>query len=221
MTLATHNATLNSIRLNPQLRSDFLHELLRANKDNISRIVRNQLGQYDRELIYGEAQQAFMIAADRALTSAREDDDGRGKNSFSAWCAWRGLRGVQDEVRKIAGRHDRPSIKQSIDKNMVYADAVPSSWDGLRSDPANYESMVVSAISVRDFINTLKPKERDVLMLYVFGENEHTKLHCHCEYGSFRHSVTRDVAKTIGYSEEYVAKLLRGLRERAVAFLVA
>ena len=205
---------LDEIRTDPDLRSKYIKQLFAQNKHNITAMVRKSMGQFDRNILTGEAQQAFMIAANRALDIALETDDGRGKNDPAKWCSWRGLRAVQECMRSVVGRQGRPCYKQRKEARLVYADSFRSNPVYEHADRTDYAESTTSAIIVRQFIDSLTPQERDVLMLYVFGHNEKTKLHCNCTFGAAKHSIRRDVAEATGYSESYVARVLRNLRPR-------
>lgn len=213
--------SLAEVRADEALRSAFLADLVTQAKPRIQATLRSILGSRARDL-FDEGEQAFLATANRALDTARETDDGRGKHSPERWCIWRGLLAVRDVARCHIGRDNAP-LKREFENKIVYAaDLEPHSAQAHRIehasvyvDPVDYADSAIANITVQEFLQSLTQPERDVALLMLYGENEYTHLSCQCPYGSRKHSVVRDIAAAINYSEAYVYGVMARVRAKA------
>lgn len=221
---------LDRIRYNPQEREAFLARLAQRHDAAIVRTVTRAGGPEYLNLI-DEARQAFLIRANTALDSAREQDDGRGRNDPAAWCAWCGMLAVKEIVRKKRGRYDRASIKQRAENQMLYAgDVRPNSRRARRSggnyhdqntisaeesiyfaDPNDYAEEASANVYCAAFLDGLRGFDRDLAMLMVYGETETLALTCTCT-GAV-HSYIHDLACALNCNESRIFKGIRRLRD--------
>lgn len=228
---ARENLQILRARANPDARNDLLAQLLATARPQIASIVLRGMGA-DNGMIRGEASQAFLAAASQAIDSARLDDDGRGKNDPMAWCMWRGLNAVRDEVRKHRGRPDRPSIRQRQEQNLVYASDLEAGEERVdsvnhnirsfdealaraghyRAETAEDEAMV--DVLIEQLLGRLTaPLERSIAELLIFGRSGHIELTCTCPRGSASHRISSDIAHAVGYSEQSVHRIVKKIRD--------
>lgn len=210
---------LERVRHNAQERDAFLARLLQSHNAAILSVVTRSGGPEYLNLI-DEARQAFLITANRALDTAREQDDGRGHNDPEAWCAWRGMLAVREVMRKRRGRGGRASIKQHAEARTIYTGAFSELVSGENegaslyyADPNDYADEACANIDFTNFLAKLRGIDREVALLLVYGESETHSLTCSCPSPS--HSYIQDIARAIDSSETRVFKILRRLRDAA------
>lgn len=216
------SAEFAAMRLDHYRREDFLAWLSRMNSRNIARIARAMAGIWATwDIISGEATQAFLMAANRAIDSAKIEDDGRGKNDPVAWCAWKGLNGVRDYIRSEFGTATRMSARHEIVRNTInetelYAKLEPEyrtrQVAALFRDPSDYEEQIVSHLMVREFLETLVPVDRSIVELIVYGHDELHQIRCAGSYGDAKRCTAADIARTIGRCESFVYKRIATIR---------
>jgi len=222
MTMGLSAAT---IRGNEFMRSEFLETILKKHEPRLRSIVQiGCKGQY-RNLL-DEARQAFLMAANAALETARDVDDGRGRNSLELWCVWRGLNSVRDFVRnEMTGRIGRKSMRQRVNANMVHLSSLnyghthdESNTDTIEArifvDPNDYAEEAVTNMDFTNFLGTLKPFDRQLAMLLAYGRCGELELHCVCNSAE-RHSYIQDLAVTLKSTEGRIFKSLHRLRSLA------
>lgn len=210
---------LEKIRHNPQEREAFLCALLKGHDAAILSVIRGS-GRPEYLNLLDEARQAFLMTANRALDTARDQDDGRGGNDPEKWCAWRGMMAVKEVMRQHYGRAGRASIKQNHGIRMVYtgsfSEMVTGENEGASiyyADPNDYADEAVANVTFTNFLAKLRGIDREVALLLVYGETETRSLICTCPGSS--HSYIADIAREFKCNETRVFKILRRLRDAA------
>lgn len=201
------------MRNDPQLRNAFLANLAQNNRRKISAVVRDV-----RRAIFDldDAMQAFLIGANRALDTARTEDDGRGHNDPEAYCAWRGMLSVREAMRNVRGRAERPSIKQRAEKRAIYTGALADSIDDnegaslFYADPNDYADVAQVNVDFTAFLGKLHGIDKEAALLLVYGSSDTRELVCKC---AGNHSYIDDLAHALDCKVTRVFKILRRLRD--------
>ncbi|MHB8296145.1 MAG: hypothetical protein ACYDH5_16315 [Acidimicrobiales bacterium] len=204
---------LERIRYNAQERNTFLSDLAQRNRYKVRAVIRDV-----RRAIFDldDAMQAFLIGANRALDTARTEDDGRGHNDPEAYCTWRGMLAVKEAIRQQHGRHDRPSIKQRAERGTIYAGAVAKKIDDNESaclfyaDPNDYAETAQVNIDFAGFLGKLRGIDKEAALLLVYGSTDTRELVCTC---AGQHSYIDDLARALDCKATRVFKILRRLRD--------
>lgn len=204
------------MRNDPQLRNAFLVEIAKSHDAAIVSLMTRAGGPEYLNLL-DEARQAFLITANRALDTARTEDDGRGNNDPEAWCAWRGMMAVKEIIRKQRGRNNGACHKQKAERKTIYTGGLSEmigeneSGSLYYADPNDYAGEACVNVGFTAFLGGLRGFDRDLAMLLVYGETETISLTCTC-HGPV-HSYIGDIARALRCKESRVFKGLRRLRD--------
>lgn len=215
------------MRSNDYQRDDFLMKLARENLPIIARITRSIAGDRATEdLIRGESTQAFLLAANRAINSARLTDDGRGENDPVKWCKWKGFNGVHDYLRLEFGTTSRMRSRHIMERSIFLESDFKKEKINNRNcpgqedfviqwifrDPVDYEEKIISHFSVQEHLEKFENDDRAILELLVYGHTDSKNIKCAGKYGSRFRNNALDIAMTIHRSESYVLKRLSQIR---------
>lgn len=203
----------DAMRLDRQARNAFLADLAYRNRRKINAVVRDV-----RRAIFDldDAMQAFLIGANRALDTARTEDDGRGHNDPQAYCAWQGMLAVREAMRNVRGRQTRPCIKQRAERQTIYTGGLSEVVDDneacslFYADPNDYADTAQVNIDFAAFLSKLRGIDREAALLLVYGSTATRELVCTCVG---QHSYIDDLAHALGCKASRVFTILRRLRD--------
>ncbi len=194
---------LLEIRNNNSLRDDFLIDLTRRNKKTIFNFSRKIAGSFaNGDLIHNECTQYFMLGANRGIDQANIIDDGRGNNNPEGYCIYLGTQNIRDFLMKEF---------KLTNKNRIEFCEIEESYDTPTSNL--YENEVLGNILIEEIIEKLKPLDRQILQLIMYGETNGKHLIPMSENnGSFSNNLVKTIANTLGYSKDHIYTRIYVLR---------
>lgn len=208
-----HLMDIERIRHNAQERNAFLMTIATKNRRKIGAVVRDvRRASFDLD----DAMQAFLIGANRALDTARTEDDGRGHNDPKAYCAWRGMLAVREAMRNVRGRSARPSIKQRAEARVIHTGALADTFEEnegaslFYADPNDYADTAQVNVDFANFLGKLHGIDKEAALLLVYGSTDKRELVCTCVG---QHSYIDDLARALDCKATRVFKILRRLRD--------
>ena len=159
-----------AVRRSQQARNDFLAWLAQKERRAIGKFSRRLLGsRASDEFICGEATQAFLLAANRAIDSAANKDDGRGRYDPVAWVRFKALNGVKDFIRYEYAMHSRLSYPQRKFEN-----SFTSYFNlGASNEPKiMYEERIVNSILLEPIFENMTPIDREILDVLILKRKD-------------------------------------------------
>jgi hypothetical protein len=194
---------LFEIRNNDLLRDNFLVSLAKRNRQNIFNTSRRLAGNLvTNDLVHNECTQYFMLGANRAIDKANIIDDGRGQNDPEGYCVTLGIFNVKDFlIREFRlDRKHRPEFVAitAVEYNIGNYD--------------QYESDIINRQIIEEIIQKLKPLDRKILQLIMYGEVDNKVMVPIVQNNRVCNSLVDTIARTLDYSPSYIQARMHVLR---------
>jgi hypothetical protein len=192
------------MRINNDLRDAFLIKLAKQNKYYITQFSKKIAGGLiTSNIIDNECMQYFMLGANRGIDRANIVDDGRGNNDPEQFCRTCGIYNVRD----FLVQEFRLNRKHRIEFTELTATAY-----GIAED-RNYENETLSDLMIEEIIARLKPLDRKILQLIMYGETDSQQLvPCFTNKNRLSNNMIQTVANTLGYSSSYITSRIYNIR---------
>jgi hypothetical protein len=187
--------TIVAARKNEQVRNSLLEQLEEDYRPQIKTMLsKAKLGyQFDVSM----ASQEFLIAANKAIDSARLEDDGRGKNNPIAWCGYSGLLGVRRAIYRLQQTNERQTERlESYDDEHDF-------WT-----TRDIADEIVGDDTVSKFMTQLTEPEQQVVKLLILGYGPSAK-------GSGRRNWAKEIAELLDMTEKRVRWIITALQKKA------
>jgi len=208
---------LFEIRNNDLLRDNFLVSLAKRNKNNIFNTARKLAGNLATpDIINNECTQYFMLGTNRAIDKANIIDDGRGKNDPEGYCVTSGIFNVKDFlIREF--RLDRKYRLEfiSMDSSNGSREGRPNHGRIINQMIASYnqdESDIIKRQIIKEIVQKLKPLDRRILQLIMYGESEGQAMKPVIQKNKICNNLIATIANTLGYSPSYIQSRMHVLR---------
>lgn len=219
--------TLQAVRTSASERELLLNELLRRNGARIYRTLAASIRpgtQLFNDLLHGDLQQAFLLGANAALDKAREEDDGRGKNDYTAYCSWSGMNAVKDRIRQAIRRTQRRLQEMPVgtfndadlDERNEPAGGMLA-FEYLVASNDNAATNAVDAQMIAAFFDKLSLQDRQIAQLLHLGYGPQQRNHVPGEHRGKRENYLRTLEAETGLSEGRLIASLKRLRIAAEA----
>lgn len=194
-----------------EARNDFLAWLVKKEAKAIALFSRRLLGhRATDDFIRGEASQAFLLAANRAIDRTATEDDGRGKHNPVSWIRFKALHGVMDFIRMEFSLHRNHVYQQrKFEYSVVsYGDKYRIE-SGLQNEPSiTYEETIISSILIEPIFQRITEIDRDILDVLFIKRTEPRISR-----------ITLRVAKEFKCSERFILQRLAKMKKLAGKYL--
>ncbi len=191
------------IRHSPLLRDEFLIKLTKEHKSNIyiqSKKTAGNLATLD--LIENECTQYFMLGSNRGIDSFNLSDDGRSKNRFEAYCVTGGIYSLKNFLLR--------EFKLDCTYKLNFQSI--SEYEYNIASPQTYENDITNYQLIEEIIQKLKPLDRKILQLIMYGETNGQNLVPIIKNNKVSNNLFDTIAHTLGYSAKYIYSRLYILR---------
>ncbi len=196
---------LLKIRHNNLLRDEFLIALTKRNKNYIFSYSRKIAGQFATlDLITNECSQYFMLGANRGIDRAKIIDDGRGKNDPEKYCITSGIYNIRDFLLREF-RLNRKFVPQFIPIS-------ENEYNFPEKLSLSFEHEILGNIYIEDIFKRLKPLDRQILQLIMYGETNGIALCPKPVNKKISGNLVNTIAYTLGCSSKTIYSRIYTLR---------
>lgn len=192
------------IRNNEILRDNFIVTTTQKNKYNIYSLSKKIAGKLSTpDIIKNECTQYFMLGLNRGIDQAKITDDGRGKNEPDLYCIRLGFYNIRDFlIREFRlNRKFHPEFTSITEKENLLPNIIQESNE------------IIGSIYVKEIIEKLKPIDREILQLILYGESNGKIIYPYINNKNvIDNNIIKTVANTLGYSTNYIYSRIYVLR---------
>ncbi len=183
------------IRQNNYARDDYLIHLVKQNKRFIYTFSKKIASSFATpDIIRNECTQYFMLGANRGIDQAKIIDDGRGKNDPEKYIIYLGSQHIRDFLMREfrLNRKYKPEFSSLSEKE--------NTIQVLK----NYENELIGNIIIEEIVSKLKPLDRKILQLILYGETETQDIIPNIGKNKIDNNLVNTIANTLGYNSQYI-----------------